>query len=201
MVARATALLVILATAGCYETKYQVFSRADSVAIPGLEGRYLLDMDGKPGVFTVFRADHGNDYRFHGEGPKKSDESLDGVFRAIRVDDDLYIAQFTPGSRLFDGNSKTRHGFIYQFFGVVRSGDAIVRIEQLETADSAAKDHEKKEQAKQMIQAIARRDAVDIWKSNFSSPGLSGSPAALRRFLLDLGHVPVATAGVYTRLP
>ncbi len=192
----AAAWLLVLGAAGCYETHYQVFSRADAVLVPGLEGRYLLEVDSKSDkertnvtLYTVSRVRAGNDYRLRGEaitGEWVPFEPESGVFRAVQVSENFYLVQRPVRSAEPDL-------FFYVFFRVVRSGHAIVRIEQLDESDwpqSAT------------VMAIAQRDGVDQWNIG-GGIGLSGSPAALKRFLLDIGHFArqFETQVSYTRIP
>jgi hypothetical protein len=85
------ALTAVLTLSGCYETKYQVFGREDGVTVAGLEGRYRFEDNGAISYVGVARTDSGNDYRFRAITPDEPERQL-GVFRAIRISADLYIA-------------------------------------------------------------------------------------------------------------
>jgi len=189
----AVAWLLVLATGGCYETRYQVFSREDAVLIPGLEGRYLAgNENSKVARYTISRARDGNDYRLHCEGTTNNGctKAEYGVFRAVSVAENLYIMQLRLRSEKRDETGRYQHAFLHEFFRVVRSADTIVRIEPLTATRTIG-------------MAIARSDGVDQWGDR--PVGLSGSPVALKRFLLDMGARATEffkTEGVvYTRIP
>jgi hypothetical protein len=196
-------LLLMLTTSGCYWTQYQVFGREDSVLVSGLEGRYEAKAEnGNVIHYTVSRAHERGSYRFRGDDLTKGDTAPDdfaksGTFRAIPISQDIYIMQWAW--RPDDYAETGHHTFMYLFFRVVRSGDAVIKIERLES--SADKD-----QVEKLVVAghtIARRNGVDQWTGD-GSVGISGAPAALKRFLLDMGDVAAASfkvESIFTRIP
>jgi hypothetical protein len=190
---RGAALLLILAIAGCYETKYEAFDREAGVAVPGLEGRYAVRFMDTWAHYTVWRTGRSNDYQF--EQDESGREASSGTLRAIDAGNGLYIAQLMPLTHGRKPAPKDRGRVTYSVIRVMRSKGVIAEIDQLEPdAGGENETHDR-------IWAIARRDATDIWDLGFGQRGLSGSPAALRRFLFNMSAVPLKTKTIFKRLP
>jgi hypothetical protein len=85
------------------------------------------------------------------------------------------------------------------FFRVIRDGQHIVRIEQLET-EWTSQTREEQQQLQQAIRTIARRDKVDVWEREYNNEGLSGAPTALKKFLLDIAKAPLHVNRIYSRI-
>ena len=194
----AAALLLVLTTAGCYVTQFQVFSRKESVAVPGLDGRYIARLADEPdrvSHVTIFQERETGDYHYlvyehFPHDPERQEVTADIPFRAVPLGSGLYVVQSCIHHK---AKYSPRISCGYLFCRVVRSGDTILRIEWVQPSTDDA-------------EVLAERDGIDMWDITPISEGvyfgLSGSPAAGARYLGDLGAVSLngVTKGTFTRV-
>ena len=126
----AAALLLVLTTAGCYVTQFQVFSRKESVAVPGLDGRYIARLADEPdrvSHVTIFQERETGDYHYlvyehFPHDPERQEVTADIPFRAVPLGSGLYVVQSCIHPK---AKYSPRISCGYLFCRVVRSGDTI----------------------------------------------------------------------------
>ena len=80
--------VAVLATAGCYETDFEVIDASSAVAVDGVPGTYTKQ---EGGTMTISAVPHSNDYRF--QSVSKDNNVSTGYLRMVPLQGDFYIVQ------------------------------------------------------------------------------------------------------------
>ncbi len=176
--ARLTAALALLmALAGCFETRGEVFKADAAVTVPGLEGIYVTSTN----RYAVTAVPGSHDYTFANPTNPKDGP---GRFRAVPVGNNLYAVQL----RLDEWDTDLYWELLFR---VTRKGDAIERIVALEPDLGAT-------------EALAAKSGIELLKSPDDSVDdpkiLTGSPDAVANFVRALATLPAKEGEVYRRV-
>jgi hypothetical protein len=176
-------LLLVLATAACYDVQHEVFRQKDGVVLPGLEGDYTKIFDSvvkeePENIYTISRIQRSANYQVsaHHDGVV----TQVGELRVVPLGHDLYIAQLHY--------SRDVYLFAVMLMRVTWSGGTVAEVTELQPTGEVAL-------------ALAERDGVDMWDQDKGANGVSGSHAALVRFLRHLATVPASAVRIYRRVP
>lgn len=178
LAARLTAALaLLLALAGCFETRGEVFKSDAAVSVPGLEGIYATSTN----RYAVAAVPGSSDYTFTNPTNPKDGP---GRFRAVPVGADLYAVQL----RLDEWDADLYWEILFR---VVRKGEAIERIVAVDPDLGAT-------------EALAAKNGIELLKSPTDSADdpkiLTGSPEAVANFLRALATLPAKPGEVYRRV-
>jgi hypothetical protein len=160
---------VILASAGCYETDFEIISASSAVSVYGLPGTYTKE---KGGTMIISAVPLSNDYRFR--EISKDNKTSTGYLRAVPLQGNIYIVQAK-----YDDDPVYYLGF-YQF--------------RYDSSGAHYKPMEPTVSEKSLDQLAKQYGVIIDWDTLDFVPDLKGSPGNIMAFLRAHANLAFAPA-------